>query len=111
MKPADVIASMNNAAGGNNSTKAPVTLANVKDNLKDAANGKAAGTPAGGSRADLTKGKGGSNAATVNDVLNAGFTVQGNGFTDFSDCRVTFYPATFNVFNAMLTQAFRHIFK
>ena len=76
IQPADVIASMNTAAG---STTAPMTLANVKDNLKDAANGKAAGTPAGGSRADLTKGKGGSNAATVNDVLNAGFNVQGNG--------------------------------
>ena len=76
IQPADVIASMNNAAG---STTAPMTLANVKDNLKDAANGKAVSTPAGGSRADLTKGKGGSNAATVNDVLNAGFTVQGNG--------------------------------
>ena len=76
IQPADVIASMNNAAG---STTAPMTLANVKDNLKDAANGKAVSTLAGGSRADLTKGKGGSNAATVNDVLNAGFTVQGNG--------------------------------
>ncbi|HFC8537133.1 TPA: YadA-like family protein [Neisseria bacilliformis] len=76
IQPADVIASMNNAAG---STTAPMTLANVKDNLKDAANGKAVSTPAGGSRSDLTKGKGGSNAATVNDVLNAGFTVQGNG--------------------------------
>ena len=76
IKPADVIASMNNAAG---STTAPMTLANVKDNLKDAANGKAVSTPTDGARSDLTKDGKGSNAATVNDVLNAGFTVQGNG--------------------------------
>ena len=76
IQPADVIASMNNAAG---STTAPMTLANVKDNLKDAANGKAVSTPTDGARSDLTKDGKGSNAATVNDVLNAGFTVQGNG--------------------------------
>ncbi|MFH6974946.1 YadA-like family protein, partial [Neisseria sp. 23W00734] len=76
IKPADVIASMNNAAG---STTAPMTLANVKDNLKDAANGKAVSTPTDGARSDLTKDGKGNNAATVNDVLNAGFTVQGNG--------------------------------
>ena len=80
LKPADVIASMNNAAGGNNSTKAPVTLANVKDNLKDAANASnVISTPNKGDRADLTKDGKGNNAATVNDVLNAGFNVQGNG--------------------------------
>ncbi|EKY06266.1 hypothetical protein HMPREF9120_01493, partial [Neisseria sp. oral taxon 020 str. F0370] len=66
IKPADVIASMNNAAG---STTAPMTLANVKDNLKDAANGKAVSTPTDGARSDLTKDGKGSNAATVNDVL------------------------------------------
>ena len=54
----DVITSLQDAAG---STTAPTTLANVKDNL-----------------ATLSANKG-HNAATVNDVLNAGFTVQGNG--------------------------------
>ena len=68
----DVIASMQNAAGN---TTAPTTLANVKSNLADA--GNAVTSPAGNSRTDLA-GKG-NNAATVNDVLNSGFTVQGNG--------------------------------
>ena len=68
----DVIASMQNAAGN---TTAPTTLANVKSNLADA--GNAVTNLAGNSRTDL-EGKG-NNAATVNDVLNAGFTVQGNG--------------------------------
>ena len=68
----DVIASMQDAAG---STTAPTTLANVKSNLADADN--AVTNPAGNSRADLASK--GNNAATVNDVLNAGFTVQGNG--------------------------------
>ena len=47
----------------------------MKSNLADA--GNAVTNPAGNSRADLA-GKG-NNAATVNDVLNSGFTVQGNG--------------------------------
>ena len=68
----DVIASMQNAAGN---TTAPTTLANVKSNLADA--GNAVTNLAGNSRTDL-EGKG-NNAATVNDVLNSGFTVQGNG--------------------------------
>ena len=68
----DVIASMN---GGDNSTTNPTTLANVKSNLADAAS--ALSNPANNSRADLADK--GNNAATVNDVLNAGFTVQGNG--------------------------------
>ena len=68
----NVIASMQDAAG--NTTK-PTTLANVKSNLADA--GNAVTNLAGNSRADLA-GKG-NNAATVNDVLNSGFTVQGNG--------------------------------
>ena len=68
----DVIASMN---AGDNTTSTPTTLANVKSNLADAAN--AAANPANNSRANFA-GKG-NNAATVNDVLNAGFNVQGNG--------------------------------
>ena len=70
----DVIASMQNAAG---STTAPTTLANVKSNLADTSN--ATGNPSGNDRATLAAGNKGNNAATVNDVLNSGFTVQGNG--------------------------------
>ena len=68
----DVIASMQN---GENKTTVPTTLANVKSNLADTA--AATTNPNGNKRTDLA-GKG-NNAATVNDVLNSGFTVQGNG--------------------------------
>ena len=70
----DVIASMQNAAGD---TTKPTTLANVKGNLADTSN--ATGNPNGNDRATLAAGNKGNNAATVNDVLNAGFNVQGNG--------------------------------
>ena len=70
----DVIASMQDASG--NTTK-PTTLANVKGNLADTSN--ATGNPSGNDRATLAAGNKGNNAATVNDVLNAGFNVQGNG--------------------------------
>ena len=70
----NVIASMQNAAGD---TTKPTTLANVKGNLADTSN--ATGNPSGNDRATLAAGNKGNNAATVNDVLNAGFTVQGNG--------------------------------
>ncbi|WP_153712278.1 YadA-like family protein [Eikenella corrodens] len=70
----DVIASMQDADG---STTAPTTLANVKNNLANTAT--ATGNPNGNDRATLAAGNKGNNAATVNDVLNAGFTVQGNG--------------------------------
>ncbi|OAM24962.1 hypothetical protein A7P89_00740 [Eikenella corrodens] len=70
----DVIASMQNAAGN---TTDPTTLANVKSNLADAT--AATTNPANNDRATLAAGNKGNNAATVNDVLNAGFTVQGNG--------------------------------
>ncbi|OWP26862.1 YadA-like family protein [Eikenella corrodens] len=70
----DVIASMQNADG---TTTAPTTLANVKSNLADAA--AATTNPGNNDRATLAAGNKGNNAATVNDVLNAGFTVQGNG--------------------------------
>ena len=70
----NVIASMQDAAGN---TTAPTTLANVKGNLADTSN--ATGNPSGNDRATLAAGNKGNNAATVNDVLNAGFTVQGNG--------------------------------
>ena len=68
----DVIASMN---AGNNTTTTPTTLANVKGNLADATTATA--NPTGNSRSDFASK--GNNAATVNDVLNAGFNVQGNG--------------------------------
>ena len=71
----DVIASMQDAAGN---TTTPTTLTNVKSNLA----GVTAATttnPANNDRAALTANNKGNNAATVNDVLNAGFTVQGNG--------------------------------
>ena len=70
----DVIASMQDAAGN---TTDPTTLANVKSNLADAA--AATTNPANNDRAALTANNKGNNAATVKDVLNAGFTVQGNG--------------------------------
>ena len=70
----NVIASMQDAAGN---TTAPTTLANVKGNLADTSN--ATGNPSSNDRATLAAGNKGNNAATVNDVLNAGFTVQGNG--------------------------------
>ena len=70
---ADVITSLQNAAG---STTAPTTLANVRDNLADTT--AAVTNPTGNDRTTLSANKG-HNAATVNDVLNAGFTVQGNG--------------------------------
>ena len=69
---ADVIASMQNAAG---STTAPTVLANVASNLADASS--VTSNPANNARGDFANK--GNNAATVKDVLNAGFNVQGNG--------------------------------
>ena len=69
---ADVIASMQNAAG---STTAPTVLANVASNLTDASS--VTSNPANNARANFANK--GNHAATVNDVLNAGFNVQGNG--------------------------------
>ena len=70
--PAGIIASMQNAAG---STTAPTTLANVASNFADTAT--ATSNPANNARGDFANK--GNNAATVKDVLNAGFNVQGNG--------------------------------
>ena len=69
---ADVIASMQNANG---STSSPTTLANVASNFADTAT--ATSNPANNARGDFANK--GNRAATVNDVLNAGFNVQGNG--------------------------------
>ena len=71
----DVIASMNNA--GNN-TKTPMALANIAGNLPGAKNGSTAPTTSGtlpeGADAPNT-----SNAATVGDVLNAGWNLTEKG--------------------------------
>jgi len=69
---ADVIASMQNANG---STSSPTTLVNVASNFADTAT--ATSNPANNARGDFANK--GNRAATVNDVLNAGFNVQGNG--------------------------------
>ncbi|OAM31058.1 hypothetical protein A7P95_00710 [Eikenella longinqua] len=74
VQPGDVIARMQDAGGD---TTKPTTLGNVKSNLADAST--VTTNPTGNDRATLTANGKGNNAATVNDVLNAGFTVQGNG--------------------------------
>ena len=71
----DVIASMNNAG---NDTKTPMALANIAGNLPGAKNGSTAPTTSGtlpeGADAPNT-----SNAATVGDVLNAGWNLTEKG--------------------------------
>ena len=71
----DVIASMNNA---DNNTTTPMALANIAGNLPGAKNGSAAPTTSGklpeGADAPKT-----SNAATVGDVLNAGWNLTEKG--------------------------------
>ena len=71
----DVIASMNNAG---NDTKTPMALANIAGNLPGAKNGSTAPTTSGtlpeGDDAPNT-----SNAATVGDVLNAGWNLTEKG--------------------------------
>ncbi len=82
-----VIASMNN---GDNNTTAPMTLTNVKgtlENTTSVANADGKGNAATGIGAEVTKAKAAptlkavrlNNAATVGDVLNAGWNLQGNG--------------------------------
>ncbi|MDK4579514.1 hypothetical protein QG144_09895, partial [Kingella kingae] len=87
VNPADVIASLNN---GDNSTTAPTTLANVKGNLSPSYNkgdstvvdGKLTGTPSNTYTTNMTAPKAEdvkklyNNAATVGDVLNAGWNLQ-----------------------------------
>ena len=71
----DVIASMNNA--GNNTTT-PMALANIAGNLPGAKNGSTAPTTSG-TLPEGTDAPNTSNAATVGDVLNAGWNLQNNG--------------------------------
>ncbi|EGK07395.1 trimeric autotransporter adhesin Knh [Kingella kingae] len=84
----DVIASMNN--GNNSTTAAPMTLTNLKgtlENTTSVANADGKGNAATGIGAEVTKAKAAptltathlNNAATVGDVLNAGWNLQGNG--------------------------------
>ena len=90
----DVIASMNNA--GNNTTT-PMALANIANNLPKIDNANATVTMPGGETlqnvpeylakapitaeeaAAIANGSSGNNAATVSDVLNAGWNLQNNG--------------------------------
>ena len=82
VKPQDVIASMNN---GDNSTTAPTTLANVASTLPNTyntdtkLNPKAEAVTTSASLPDDFDVKALNNAATVGDVLNAGWNLQNNG--------------------------------
>ena len=94
VQPQDVIASMNN---GGNSTTTPTTLANVKSNLPSVDDTSTVitnpdGTTVEAAPANITKapltateaakianGAGKNNAATIGDVLNAGWNLQNNG--------------------------------
>ena len=90
----DVIASMNNAG---NDTKTPMVLANIANNLPKIDNANATVTMPDGETlqnvpeylakapitaeeaAAIANGSSGNNAATVSDVLNAGWNLQNNG--------------------------------
>ncbi|MFZ7316313.1 YadA-like family protein [Avibacterium avium] len=74
VQPADVIASMNNGEG---STTAPMALTNIAGNLDGAKANTTAPVTSGTAPAaeDINV----NNAATVGDVLNAGWNLQGNG--------------------------------
>ena len=78
VKPADLTTNMVNPAAKPNEIGAPTTLGNVKSNLPETKNGnnptlnQAAPTD---EDADKVK----NNAATVSDVLNAGWNLQNNG--------------------------------
>ena len=80
---ADVIASMND---GSNSVTSPMTLANIKSTLPDTFNttinpkdGTAATITKAQTAPDLTKKNQYNHAATLGDVLNAGWNLQANG--------------------------------
>ncbi|MFZ7164192.1 YadA-like family protein [Avibacterium avium] len=72
VQPTDVIASMNNGEG---STTAPMALTNIAGNLDGAKANTTAPVTSGTAPADVNV----NNAATVGDVLNAGWNLQGNG--------------------------------
>ncbi|OOF88389.1 hypothetical protein BKG94_07630, partial [Rodentibacter ratti] len=72
----NVIASMNN---GNNSTTTPTTLTNVAGNLQGAKANTTAPTTSGTAPTPEEVANISNNAATVGDVLNAGWNLQENG--------------------------------
>ena len=94
VKPADLTTNMVNPAAAPNVIGAPTTLGNVKSNLpsvndadknaKDVAGNPIAGkdnksAPIDAAKAaDIAKNVG-NNAATISDVLNAGWNLQNNG--------------------------------
>ncbi|EEZ71939.1 peptidase propeptide and YPEB domain protein [Neisseria cinerea ATCC 14685] len=94
VKPADLTTNMVNPAAAPNVIGAPTTLGNVKSNLpsvndadknaKDVAGNPIAGkdnksAPITAEKAADIVNKAGNNAATVSDVLNAGWNLQNNG--------------------------------
>ncbi|SQF84192.1 YadA-like family protein [Neisseria cinerea] len=94
VKPADLTTNMVNPAAAPNVIGAPTTLGNVKSNLpsvndadknaKDVAGNPIAGkdnksAPITAKEAADIANKAGNNAATVSDVLNAGWNLQNNG--------------------------------
>ena len=94
VKPADLTTNMVNPAAAPNVIGAPTTLGNVKSNLpsvndadknaKDVAGNPIAGkdnksAPITADEAAAIAKKAGNNAATVSDVLNAGWNLQNNG--------------------------------
>ncbi|MCW9718802.1 YadA-like family protein [Avibacterium sp. 21-599] len=72
IEPSQVVASMQNADG---STNKPTTLANIAGNLEGAKANSTAPTTQATAPADIKQ----NNAATVGDVLNAGWNLQENG--------------------------------
>ena len=94
VKPKDLTTNMVNPAAAPNAIGSPTTLGNVKSNLpsvndadknaKDVAGNPIAGkdnksAPITAEKAADIVNKAGNNAATVSDVLNAGWNLQGNG--------------------------------
>ena len=78
VKPADLTTNMVNPAAKPNEIGAPTTLGNVKSNLPETKNGNNPTlNQAAPTDEDAAKVK--NNAATVSDVLNAGWNLQNNG--------------------------------
>ena len=78
VKPADLTTNMVNPAAAPNEIGAPTTLGNVKSNLPETKNGNNPTlNQAAPTAEDADKVK--NNAATVSDMLNAGWNLQNNG--------------------------------
>ena len=81
VKPADLTTNMVNPAAAPNVIGAPTTLGNVKSNLpsvNDVGKDNKSAPITAEKAADIVN-KAGNNAATVSDVLNAGWNLQNNG--------------------------------